>query len=163
MILQRYDPFRDFARVEDVFDRMWGGRPRWGYSSRRFTNHGEGSWAIPLDVVRGDDAISVHASLPGIKPEHVSVTIEDDVLTVSGQTESEEEHKEDAYLMRERRFGSFRRSLRLPETVDPDRAETTYEDGVLTVTLPKSEAKRAKQLTVKAKGAEAAGELIPAP
>ena len=157
MSLQRYDPIRDMARVEQVFDRLWRGYGTRGYGYRGVASHGDGDgdWAIALDVVGSEDSVAVHASLPGVKPEDISVTIEDDVLTVAGQTASEEEHDDDTYLVRERRSGSFRRSLRLPDTVDADKAESSYEDGVLTVTLPKSEAKKPKQLTVQVKGAKA--------
>jgi HSP20 family protein len=155
MILQRYDPIQDIVRPEQVFDRLWRGYGTRGYGYRGVASQGDGDWAIALDVVGSEDSVAVHASLPGVKPEDISVTIEDDVLTVSGSTATEDEGGDDTYLVRERRSGSFRRSLRLPDTVDADKAESTYEDGVLTVTLPKSEAKKPKQLTVQVKGAKA--------
>ena len=149
MVLQRWDPFRDLRRMEMTVDRLWRGhRPHANGS----TSDAE-SWAIPLDVVRDGEAVVVRASIPGVKPEDVKVTIDESVLTVTGHTETEQTTEQGTYLMRERRTGSFRRSLRLPDSVDAEKAVSTYEAGVLTVTLPKIEAKKAKQLTVEVKDA----------
>ena len=91
--------------------------------------------------------------MPSIKPEDIEVTIESDVLTIKGETDTAEiikgeDEKDEAYRLRERRTGHFYRTLRLPDTLDTDNAATSYENGVLTITLPKSEAKKAKRLTV---------------
>jgi len=86
--------------------------------------------------------------VPGVKPEDIEVTIEDGILSIKGETTEEHEVKEGEYLMRERRSGSFHRSVRLPDTVDADKAETGYANGVLTIKLPKVEAKKAKRLEV---------------
>ena len=104
---------------------------------------------MPLDVVQEGDNILVHASLPGVKPKDIQVTIENEVLTIAGETRTDHEERNGNYLMRERRVGKFHRSQRLPDTVDTEKAETRYEDGVLTVTFPKVESKRAKRLEVK--------------
>jgi HSP20 family protein len=106
------------------------------------------TWAVPLDVVQQGDNFIIHASLPGIKPDNIDVSIEDNVLTIRGQSAHESEHKEGNYLMRERRSGSFYRALRLPDTVDTDQAQPHYEHGVLSITIPKAESKKAKQLKV---------------
>ena len=148
MMLQRRNPFSPFSelrQMQENMDRMW----------RRFGSvpgdeqTGIEAWAAPLDVVADGDDFVVRASLPGVSPENIQVSIEDNVLTIRGETASYFEHAEGNYLMRERRSGSFHRSLRLPGTVDQDKAEPRYEHGVLTVTLPKAEAKRAKQFEVK--------------
>jgi len=131
--------------MQDTMDRM---RRRFGSF-----NHEDGSgieaWAAPLDVAADGDDFVVRASLPGVSPDNIQVSIEDNVLTIRGETAAQFESVEGSYLMRERRSGSFRRSLRLPDTVDQDKANPLYEHGVLTVTLPKAEAKRAKQFDVK--------------
>ena len=85
--------------------------------------------------------------MPGVKPDDISVTVENDVLTVKGKTESEV--KDGSYLMRERRSGTFHRTLRLPDTVDVDNADTSYENGVVSITFPKVESKKAKRLELK--------------
>ena len=148
MMLQRrnhFSPFGELRQMQDNMDRMW----------RRFGsfNHEDGSgmeaWAAPLDVVADGDDFVVRASLPGVSPDNIQVSIEDNVLTIRGETASQFENTEGNYLMRERRSGSFHRSLRLPDTVDQDKADPRFEHGVLTITLPKAEAKRAKQFGVK--------------
>ncbi len=139
-MLQRWDPFRDFIRLDLAAERPWRGFRR-GHEFR--------SWAVPVDVLREDDSIVVRASLPGVRPEEIEVTVEDGLLTIQGQTGVEREDGEGNYVVRERRVGKFRRALRLSDAVDTSKAESHYEDGVLTVTFPKVEAKKAKRLEVK--------------
>ena len=115
-------------------------------------------WSIPLDIVRDGDSITVNASLPGLRPADIDVMIEDGVLTIKAETKSEEERKEGGYLVRERRSGSFHRALRLSELVDADKAELHHENGVLTITLPVAESKKAKHLKVGAGAAFAEGK-----
>ena len=142
MVLQRGNPFSDLRRMQQDMDRLWRG-------FMPTAEHPEmESWAIPLDVAQEGDNIVVHASLPGVKPDDIQVSIENNVLTIKGETKEEKEHKEGDYLMRERRVGSFHRALRLPDTVDTEKAKPYYEDGVLTVAFPKMESKKSKQLKV---------------
>ena len=148
MMLQRrnrFSPFSELRQMQDNMDHMWR---RFG-TSHDEDNGGSEAWAAPLDVVGDGDNFIVRASMPGVGPDNIQVSIEDNVLTIRGETASHFESAEGSYLMRERRSGSFHRSLRLPDTVDQDKAEPRYEHGVLTVTLPKAEAKRAKQFEVK--------------
>ncbi len=141
-MLQRWDPFRELRRIDENMNRIRRGG---------FNGFGEiGRWAVPLDVVQDGDNIVVKATLSGINPDDIDVTIEDGTLTIAGETQEEHEEKKENYLLRERRTGKFRRTLRLPDTVDADKTETTYENGVLTVTFPKVEAKKAKKLEIKA-------------
>ena len=156
-MLQRrnhFSPFSELRNMQENMDRMW----------RRFgtfpseEHHGFEAWAAPLDVVADGDDFVVRASMPGVAPDNIQVSIEDNVLTVRGETASHFESAGGSYLMRERRTGSFHRSLRLPDTVDQDKAEPRYEHGVLTITLPKAEAKRAKQFEVKVAEGPAAVE-----
>ncbi len=148
MMLQRrnhFSPFGDLRQMQENMDRM---RRSLG-ASHHEGGGGIEAWAAPLDVVADGDDFVVRASLPGVAPDNIQVAIEDNVLTIRGETSSCFENTHASYLMRERRSGSFHRSLRLPDTVDQDKAEPRYEHGVLTVTLPKSEAKRAKQFDVR--------------
>jgi HSP20 family protein len=117
------------------------------------------NWAIPLDVVQEGDNIVVKASVPGVNPEDIDVSIENDVLTIKGQTKEEREQQEGNYLMRERRSGSFYRALRLPDTLDSDRAQPHYENGVLTISFPRMESKRAKRLQITS-GQGSQGQII---
>lgn len=142
MLMRRWEPFRDMRRMDEEMRHMW---PRWFFPNEG----GEAEdWTIPLDVFERDDNIVVHATMPGMKPEDIEVTMEENMLTIKGKTEMEEEHKEGEYLMRERHVGAFHRTLRLPRTVDTDKAETVYEHGVLTITLPIMEAKKARHLPI---------------
>ena len=141
MMLERWDPFRDFRRFDRIFNRVSRGP-----AARDGTVHA----ASPLDVVQEDDSIVVRASLPGIDPKDIDVTIEEGVLTIKGETRSETEENTEDYLLRERRAGRFHRRLRLPDYVDTDNAEPVYENGVVTITFPKLEAKKAKRLQIKA-------------
>lgn len=143
MVLRRWEPFSEMRRMQENMERVWRG----SYVNQDNNTEIE-EWAIPLDVVEEGDSILVHASMPGVNPDDIDVTVENDVLTIKGRSSVEREHKEGNYLMKERRTGSFHRSLRLPDTVDADRAVSHYEQGILTVTLPRIEAKKARKLTV---------------
>lgn len=146
MVLQRWDPLFDFRRAMNRHVRA--SRLAGPAFSRPADEKKE--WAIPLDVVDQEDELLVKASIPGVKVDDIDVSIENRVLTIKAESKTESEHKEDGYLVRERRSGSFLRSLRLPETVDADQAKTSYNDGVLTVNLPKAESKKAKHLKIEA-------------
>jgi|TARA_B100000809_G_scaffold218949_1_gene225830 HSP20 family protein len=148
MFLQPWSPFRELRRFNRVANQQWRGYPRYAVETPD-PDH----WSLAVDVVEADDALRVTASVPGIKPEDIEVTIESDILTIKGETDTAEiiegeEPKDESYRLRERRTGHFYRTLRLPDTLDTDNAATSYENGVLTITLPKSEAKKAKRLTV---------------
>jgi HSP20 family protein len=93
----------------------------------------------------------VKAELPGVKPEEVDVSVVEDVLTIKGEHREEKEEKETSYLRRELSYGSFARSVRLPTSVDSNKAEAVFENGVLTLTLPKAEEVKPKQIKVKAR------------
>jgi HSP20 family protein len=148
MVLQRWDPFNELRQMQNTMNRLWQGFGRGAEPQEMET------WAVPLDVLQEGDNFIVRASMPGVNPDDIQVSIEDNVLTIRGQSASEAEHKEGNYLMRERRTGSFHRALRLPDTVATDQAQPFYEHGVLTITIPKAEAKKAKQLKVSVGGRE---------
>ena len=146
MVLQRWDPLFDFRKAMNRHVRA----TRLARMDLDRSDNGKKEWVIPLDVVEQDDELLVRASIPGVKVDDIDVSIENRVLTIKAETKTEAEHKEGGYLVRERRSGSFLRSLRLPESVDADKAKTSYNDGVLTVNLPKAESKKAKHLKVEA-------------
>ena len=142
MVLQRLDPFNEFRQMHK---RLWRGID----IARVNGENGTSKWAVPLDVIQDGDSIVVRASMPGVKADDISVTVENEVLTIDGKTESEGEGKDGSYLMRERRSGTFHRALRLPDTIDVDKADTSYENGVVSITFPKVESKKAKRLELK--------------
>ena len=147
MVLQRWYPIADARRAEQRTDRVWRG---FGPFRGPLIDVRVRDWSVPVDVVEEGDNIVVRASVPGVKPEDIDVTIENGVLAVKGSSASEKEGTEEGgYLIRERRTGSFSRSLRLPETVDSAKAESRYEYGTLTISFPKQEASKAKRLEVK--------------
>ena len=134
MAIQRWNPFIDV-------------RP---FNRARFGTFESGRWPIPIDVVSEGEDVVVRASLPGLKPEDISVTLEDRLLTIQGETASDSKVEKGDYLLRERRVGRFSRSLRLPNSIDADKAKPTYENGVLTVTIPRQESGNSRRLEVKA-------------
>ena len=139
MALRRWYPIRDVRRFDSLADRFWQG---YGVGSEVTYR------SLPLDVVHEGEDILVHASVPGIAPEDIQVSIEDGVLTIEGEAKTEHANDGGSYLVRERGVGRLRRALRLPDTVDADSAESRYENGVVTVKLPKVEAKKARKLDI---------------
>ena len=142
MALQRWYPFSDFRRMDGAVNRFWSGRVP------RVASYNIESWAIPLDVVQDDDSIVVTASLPGLEADGIDVTLEDGLLTINGETKADTEKTDGNYVIRERRSGKFHRTVRLPDSVDVEQVEPRYIDGVLTIKLPKIEAKKAKRLQI---------------
>jgi HSP20 family protein len=143
--LVRWEPFREMINLRDVMDRLVDDayfRPR----------SAMGALAAPaIDMIEDEDEIVVQAALPGIKPDEVNLTITGDVLTIRGETKSELDQERDNYLLRELRFGSFSRSVPLPTTVVADKAKAQFENGVLTLSLPKAEEVQPKTISIKAR------------
>jgi HSP20 family protein len=106
------------------------------------------TWNLALDAVENDDAFVISASLPGIGPDDIDVTLEDNVLTIKAETNADETVKEGDYRLRERRFGAFSRSVRLPGDVDAEGVEASYEHGVLNLVVPKAETAKPKKISV---------------
>ena len=149
--LVRWNPVREAAELMNEFDRVLEYpllRQRWGMPLR--TNEVVGSWNLALDVAEKGDVFTVKASLPGISPDDLNVTLEDNVLTIQGETKEDETIEENSYHIRERRYGSFSRSVRFPVPAEGDKVEAEYENGVLTLTIPKAEAVKPKRIAVKA-------------
>jgi HSP20 family protein len=110
------------------------------------------AWSVPaVDMYQTDDEIVVKAALPGVKPDEVQISVTGEVLTIKGEIKHEEDKKERSWHIRERRFGSFERSLILPTDVVADKAKAEFENGVLTITLPKAEDVKPRTIAVKAK------------
>ena len=125
-----YDPV---SEVNRVFDDMLGNlarRPRGQQQGAEVTE-----WAPAIDVVTEDGNLVIRAELPGVKQEDVDITLHNNVLTVSGERKAEQEEERGGYYVRERRYGSFSRSLTVPEGVDESKIHARYESGVLKVTI----------------------------
>ncbi|GAB4249356.1 MAG: Hsp20/alpha crystallin family protein [Thermoleophilia bacterium] len=143
MAIVRWDPYREIMALQDEFNR----------ALRRFgTGGGETagreSWMPSVDVVETKDALKLKAELAGMKPEDINLEVEDNVLTLSGERRFEEKVEEDKYYRIERRYGTFTRSLALPQNVDADKIEAHYENGILEVTIPKAEEAKPKKIAV---------------
>jgi HSP20 family protein len=107
------------------------------------------SWGGPaLNVYEEGDQLTVEAQLPGLKSDDLDINVEQGVLTISGQTATQEERKERNYLVREHRTGRFSRSLRLPATYNSDGCTANFEHGVLRLTFPKSEAAKPRRIQI---------------
>ena len=146
--LIRWDPFGDRLTGRNAIDRLFDEsfvRPGFGW----FAPVSAANMAI--DMYETKDDVVVRASLPGVKPDQVDVTITGDTLTIRGESKEENEVKEENYVRKERRFGSFSRCVTLPGGVKADKAEATFENGVLTLKIPKTEEAKPKTIKVKTK------------
>jgi HSP20 family protein len=110
-----------------------------------------GAEGLAVDMYETADSVVVNSSVPGIAPEDLDITITGDVLTIKGETKAEEKVEKESYIRQERRYGAFSRSIRLPGALVADKAEATFDKGVLTLTIPKSEASKPKTIKVEAK------------
>jgi HSP20 family protein len=107
-----------------------------------------GAGLLPLDVSENENEFVIRASLPGVKPDDVQITVHGDTLTISGESKADEEKKGERWHLRERRFGGFQRSLSLATPVSSEKAQATFEHGVLTLILPKSEQAKPRQIKI---------------
>lgn len=105
-------------------------------------------WVPPVDITEQNDAIAIHAEVPGVTPDHVKISVEGNVLTINGTKEQTREDKTERVHRYERTYGAFQRTFTLPPTVDPSGIRAAYENGVLTVTLPKAEKAKPRQIPV---------------
>lgn len=146
--LIRWDPFGNRLTWGNTIDRLFDEsivRPGFGWLAPVSAAN------LAIDMYETKDDVMVRASLPGVKPEEVDVTITGDTLTIRGESKEENEIKEENYVRKERRFGSFSRCVTLPSGVKADKAEATFENGVLTLKIPKTEEAKPKTIKVKTK------------
>jgi HSP20 family protein len=148
MSIVRWEPLSDFMTLREAMDRLF---------QESFVSPLRKEWLAPaegalaLDVYETEDAVVVKSSIPGVKPDDVEISISGNTLSISGEAKTEEEVKEENYIRRERRYGGFSRSVVLPEGVQADKAEADFEDGVLTLTIPKAPEAKPKVIKVKSK------------
>jgi HSP20 family protein len=143
--LTRWEPVREMMTLREAMDRLFDD------AFTRPLGQSGISTMPAIDLYQTADEVVVKASLPGLKADDVQITITADVLTLRGEFKQEDERKDATYHIREHRSGSFERTLMLPTEVQGDKARAEFEDGVLTVTLPKAETVKPKTITVKAK------------
>jgi HSP20 family protein len=145
--ITRFDPFGEMLTLRDTMDRIFDERLLRPLTWRSF----EGEALSPaLDVHENGDEIVVEAALPGMAPEDVDITITGQTLTLRGEMKASSAENGDQYLYRERRFGTFHRQLQLPVRVEGERADATFEHGVLTLRIPKADEVKPRQIQVRA-------------
>ena len=141
--LIRWEPAREMMSLRDAMDRLFDDAFTRPLSIRD-------GWSVPaIDMFQTDDEIVVKAALPGIKAEEVQINVTGEVLTLKGEVKQNQEMEEKAWHIREQRFGSFERSIRIPSTVDEERIEAHLKDGVLEVRLPKSKPAESSQRKIR--------------
>lgn len=143
--LIRWEPAREMMTLREAMDRLF---------DDAFTRpiSMTGNLSLPaIDMYQTDDELVVKAAVPGVKAGDVQISVTGDVLSIKGETRLKEESKDKAWHIREQRWGSFERRIMLPTDVVADKAKAEFEDGILTITLPKAEEVRPKTITVKAK------------
>jgi HSP20 family protein len=146
MNIVRYDPFRDLRGLQDEMNRLF---------SSTFSRGGDdqmtrGSWNPSVDIFENKDQIVLEAELPGMKPEDVEISVENNVLTLHGERRFEKKDEGDNFHRVERSYGSFTRSFTLPPTVTSENCNAEFENGVLRVTLAKREEAKARKIEIKA-------------
>ena len=147
MAIVRWDPFDAFLGAQDDLNRLF--RSGWlrgmapgGASSRA------GAWAPAIDIYETEDSLVVEAEVPGVDPKDISVSLDDGVLTMRGERKLEKEVKEENYHRVERAYGAFRRGIRLPPDLDPEKVRASFDNGVLKVTVEKVPPKKPKSISV---------------
>ena len=145
--LVRWDPFRDLVGIQDELNRLFGRTYTGGEALRPSA---AGAWMPAMDVFETEDAIVAKLELPGIEPGDVEVAVEDSTLTVSGKREFESETNEENYHRVERRYGSFSRSIALPQTADVEKVSARFDRGVLEIAVPKAARAKPKRIEIEA-------------
>jgi HSP20 family protein len=141
--LTRWDPMQEMMTLRNAMDRLFDSAfvgSNLGWQPENLD--------MAVDVIENADGFVVKASLPGIKPEDLEITYNNNVLTIKGEIKEEKDIEEKRYHLRERHYGSFSRSLSLPGNVKTDAIQANFEQGVLRLTLPKSEEAKPKRIPV---------------
>ncbi|RMG55892.1 MAG: Hsp20/alpha crystallin family protein [Acidobacteria bacterium] len=144
---EEFDPFKDIERLQQRINRLFDEL----FRAERSLIVGHPTMELAVDIYEEPDAILIEADLPGLTRDEVKVSVEDNVLTIEGERKLEHEDKKENYRRIERSYGLFSRSFTLPWSVDADKVEATFKDGVLRIRLPKREEARPKQIEVKVK------------
>jgi HSP20 family protein len=142
-IIRHTAPFGDLLSLRQAMDRLF---------EESFVNPRTWSWGehelVALDVYATDEDLVVEANLPGVKPEEVEITVEGNTLSIAGESRSSHKDDEGSTILSEIRRGAFSRTLALPVGLEPDKATATFEDGVLTLRIPKAEQVKPRQIKI---------------
>ena len=148
MSMIHWEPFRELMSLRQAMDRLL--EESFLRPSRVLGLLGDEAQP-PIDMFQSPSEVVVKATLPGVKPDDVEITITGDTLTIKGATKATEEVKRDDYLYHEHRYGAFSRSVTLPSALQSEKAEATFENGILTLTIPRAEEMKPKTIKVKTK------------
>lgn len=141
----RWNPIREIVDMQRQLDRVFDDVNR-NFVDNDWTERG--NW-LALDVHENEDNYFVETDLPGINPDDIDVTLHENTLTITAEVHRAEDKDGEHRIVSERRYGRFQRSIRLPDAVDADNVEANFDNGVLTLTLAKSEASKPRQISVK--------------
>ena len=151
--MERWDPFRDLRSMREAMDRLF--RDSWGRPlDSRLPDWGD----IPVDVAEKNNEFVVRATIPGVRPEDIQVSVQGERLMLRAESQGAQERKDEHFLVRERYTTSFYRALTLPSPVNTDQADARYDQGVLTLTLPKAQVEKSSQ--IKVHGGEQPGGML---
>src|SRR5918992_1450719 len=139
-----FENFQTLRRLNSVLDEAFGSWP-FQQESGSITS----SWYPACDVFEDSESVKIVAELPGVKPEDVKLSLENNVLTIRGEKKQEAEEKNERVHRYERSYGSFERAFMLPSTVDGEKVSADYRDGILTVVVPKAERARPREIPVR--------------
>jgi HSP20 family protein len=146
MALVRWEPAREMSTLQSEMNRLFNAFFENGDTARR--------WAPAMDLVEADDQLVLRADLPGMSEDDVNIEVRDNVLTISGERKAESEEKRSGYYRMERAFGTFARTLTLPEGVDVDSIDAKFDEGVLEVRIPKPEERQPRRISISGKSAD---------
>ena len=147
MNLVTYDPFRELRGLQDEMNRLFSSSfNRSGGSNEMM----RGAWSPNVDILENKDSIVLEAELPGMTPDDVSISVENNVLTIQGERSFEKKQDKDNYHRVERSYGSFTRSFTLPPTVSSEDVQAVFENGILKLTLAKREEAKPRKIEIKA-------------
>jgi HSP20 family protein len=144
----RWDPFGEMVSLRQAMDSLFENALITPFAGSGGAGQ-QGGWGLPLDVTENADNYVVKASVPGMSADDLEVTVNGDVLTIKGEIKADAEKPGERFYLRERRYGSFVRSLSLPTQVKADAVEADYHNGVLTLTLPKTDEVKPKRIAIK--------------
>ena len=143
--ISKWEPFRDMLSLRADMDRLFSSLFGGGYEER------EGLWAPLVDIEEDNDTIMVKVEIPGMRKEDIKVSVQSNILTITGERKHESETKNKTFHRVERSYGKFSRMITLPTDVDSDKVKANYKDGILSITLPKPEAVKPKHIDVEIK------------
>jgi HSP20 family protein len=153
MAIQHWEPLREMVSLRDAMNSLLQES-----FVRPVGLMGNGAALLPLDIAETEDEFIVKASLPGVRPEDVHITARGDTLTIRGEMKAEEEKKGEHYHLRELRQGRFQRSVTLSTPISADKAQAQFENGILTLKLPKAEEAKPKEIKIGGRAPAAAAK-----